>query len=330
MYMAHDIQNAPLLKVTGLRKWFPAKRKTPFSPPSYIKAVNDVSFTLGRNETLGVVGESGCGKSTMGRAVMRLIKPTQGEIFFEGVNTSTLPEKEMSGLRGKMQIIFQDPYASLDPRFTVGEAIAEPLNIQKTGTRAERLNMTLEMMRHVGLNEKQINSYPHEFSGGQRQRIGIARAMILKPKLVVCDEPVSALDVSIQGQVINLLGKLQEELGITYIFISHDLSVIRHISDRVMVMYLGYVVELAAKNDLFSRKLHPYTQALLSAIPVPARKVKREKIILQGDLPSPANLPAGCCFHTRCFAVQEKCKTERPELRECFPGHWCACHLAGN
>ncbi|AEF85151.1 oligopeptide transport ATP-binding protein AppF [Treponema primitia ZAS-2] len=317
-----------LLQVEHLRKWFLAKGAGSLFRTSYIKAVNDVSFTLNKYETLGVVGESGCGKSTMGRVILRLLAPSGGKVLFEGKDLGTLSGSKFRKLRADMQIIFQDPYASLDPRFTVGDAIAEPLNIQRHLDMKTKLRMVADMMERVGLNPRHIGRYPHEFSGGQRQRIGIARAMILKPKLVVCDEPVSALDVSIQGQVINLLKDLQKELGMAYIFISHDLSVIRHISDRVLVMYLGNVVELAPKEALYARKLHPYTQALLSAIPIPGRRVKREKIILQGDLPSPANPPPGCCFHTRCFMARDICKIQTPQLEEYMPAHYCACHFA--
>ena len=320
-------QKTPLLEVKNIKKWFPSK-KSPFSKEKvYIKAVDGVSFTLNAGETLGVVGESGCGKSTMGRTVLRLLEPTEGQVFFEGKEYTALKDAELRKSRSELQIIFQDPYASLDPRMTIGDIIAEPLDIQLKLPAKERMERVLKTMERVGLNTRYVNRYPHEFSGGQRQRIGIARAMVLNPKVVVCDEPVSALDVSIQAQVINLLKDLQEEMGMAYIFISHDLSVIKHISDRVAVMYLGHVVEIADKKDLYDHPMHPYTVALLSAIPVPDRKHKKEKIVLEGDLPSPANPPSGCVFHTRCSKAQEICKTQVPELKECGNGHCCACHF---
>ena len=318
----------PLLEVKDLKKWFPAKSSAFSREKAFIKAVDGVSFTLNAGETLGVVGESGCGKSTMGRSVLRLLEPTSGQVLFEGKDYTALKSADLRKSRTDLQIIFQDPYASLNPRMTIGEIIAEPLNIQKRyKTQEETRAQVLKVMEVVGLNTKYYNRYPHEFSGGQRQRIGIARAIVLNPSLVVCDEPVSALDVSIQSQVLNLLRQLQESMGMAYIFISHNLSVIKHISDRVMVMYLGHVVELADKKELFANPSHPYTQALLSAIPVPERHSKRKKIILQGDLPSPANPPSGCIFHTRCFMAQEICSTQKPELRDIGGGHLCACHF---
>lgn len=317
----------PLLEVKDLKKWFPAK-KSPFSREKiYIKAVDGVSFTLNEGETLGVVGESGCGKSTMGRSVLRLLEPTGGQVIFNGVDYTALKDKELRDSRKELQIIFQDPYASLDPRMTIGDIIAEPLDIQLKLPAKERMQRVLETMERAGLNTRFVNRYPHEFSGGQRQRIGIARAIVLNPKIMVCDEPVSALDVSIQAQVINLLMDLQKEMGMAYIFISHDLSVIKHISDRVAVMYLGHLVEIADKKDIYAHPMHPYTVALLSAIPVPDRKHKKEKIVLEGDLPSPANPPSGCVFHTRCYKAQDICKTEVPELKDCGNGHCCACHF---
>ncbi len=317
----------PLLEVKDLKKWFPAK-KSPFSREKiYIKAVDGVSFTLNEGETLGVVGESGCGKSTMGRSVLRLLEPTGGQVLFNGVDYTALKDKELRDSRKELQIIFQDPYASLDPRMTIGDIIAEPLDIQLKLPAKERMQRVLETMERAGLNTRFVNRYPHEFSGGQRQRIGIARAIVLNPKIMVCDEPVSALDVSIQAQVINLLMDLQKEMGMAYIFISHDLSVIKHISDRVAVMYLGHLVEIADKKDIYAHPMHPYTVALLSAIPVADRKHKKEKIVLEGDLPSPANPPSGCVFHTRCYKAQDICKTEVPELKDCGNGHCCACHF---
>lgn len=317
----------PLLEVKDLKKWFPAK-KSPFSREKvFIKAVDGVSFTLNEGETLGVVGESGCGKSTMGRSVLRLLEPTGGQVIFNGVDYTALKDKELRDSRKELQIIFQDPYASLDPRMTIGDIIAEPLDIQLKLPAKERMQRVLETMERAGLNTRFVNRYPHEFSGGQRQRIGIARAIVLNPKIMVCDEPVSALDVSIQAQVINLLMDLQKEMGMAYIFISHDLSVIKHISDRVAVMYLGHLVEIADKKDIYAHPMHPYTVALLSAIPVPDRKHKKEKIVLEGDPPSPANPPSGCVFHTRCYKAQDICKTEVPELKDCGNGHCCACHF---
>ena len=317
----------PLLEVKDLKKWFPAK-KSPFSREKvFIKAVDGVSFTLNEGETLGVVGESGCGKSTMGRSVLRLLEPTGGQVIFNGVDYTALKDKELRDSRKDLQIIFQDPYSSLNPRMTIGDIIAEPLDIQLKLPAKERMQRVLETMERAGLNTRFVNRYPHEFSGGQRQRIGIARAIVLNPKIMVCDEPVSALDVSIQAQVINLLMDLQKEMGMAYIFISHDLSVIKHISDRVAVMYLGHLVEIADKKDIYAHPMHPYTVALLSAIPVPDRKHKKEKIVLEGDLPSPANPPSGCVFHTRCYKAQDICKTEVPELKDCGNGHCCACHF---
>ena len=320
-------RKTPLLEVRDLKKWFPAK-KSPFSREKiFIKAVDGVSFTLNEGETLGVVGESGCGKSTMGRSVLRLLEPTGGQVIYKGVDYTALKDKELRDSRKELQIIFQDPYASLDPRMTIGDIIAEPLDIQLKLSAKERMERVLQTMDRAGLNTRFVNRYPHEFSGGQRQRIGIARAIALNPKIMVCDEPVSALDVSIQAQVINLLMDLQKEMGMAYIFISHDLSVIKHISDRVAVMYLGHLVEIADKKDIYAHPMHPYTVALLSAIPVPDRKHKKEKIVLEGDLPSPANPPSGCVFHTRCDKAQDICKTEVPELKDCGNGHCCACHF---
>ena len=320
-------RKTPLLEVRDLKKWFPAKKSHFSREKIFIKAVDGVSFTLNEGETLGVVGESGCGKSTMGRSVLRLLEPTGGQVIYKGVDYTALKDKELRDSRKELQIIFQDPYASLDPRMTIGDIIAEPLDIQLKLSAKERMERVLQTMDRAGLNTRFVNRYPHEFSGGQRQRIGIARAIALNPKIMVCDEPVSALDVSIQAQVINLLMDLQKEMGMAYIFISHDLSVIKHISDRVAVMYLGHLVEIADKKDIYAHPMHPYTVALLSAIPVPDRKHKKEKIVLEGDLPSPANPPSGCVFHTRCYKAQDICKTEVPELKDCGNGHCCACHF---
>ena len=321
--MSEHINETPLLEVKHLRKLFPVKQTFRSGEKTFIKAVDDVSFTLNPKETLGVVGESGCGKSTMGRSVLRLIEPTDGEIIYKGQDFKKASGQELRKMRAEMQIIFQDPYASLNPRMTIGEIIEEPLKIQKRFASKEEMRAhVLKVMEVVGLNPKYYNRYPHEFSGGQRQRIGIARAIVLGPSLVVCDEPVSALDVSIQSQVLNLLRHLQESMGMAYIFISHNLSVIRHISDR-------HVVELADKNQLYDNPSHPYTQALLSAIPMPERHSTRKKILLQGDLPSPADPPSGCVFHTRCFMAQEICSVQKPELKDIGGGHMCACHFCG-
>lgn len=324
--MAEEKNNV-LLEVKDLKKWFPIKGGFG-KEKAFVKAVDGVSFTLNRSETLGIVGESGCGKSTMGRSVLRLIEPTEGQIIYEGEDIMTLDRKALRAKRKEFQMMFQDPYASLNPRMTVGEIIGEPLEIQTDMNSKEREAKVLEIMDLVGLNTQYIRRYPHEFSGGQRQRIGIARAIILQPKLLVCDEPVSALDVSIQAQIINLMEDLQHHMGIAFMFISHDLSVVRHISDKVAVMYLGHVVEYAEKDELYNNPSHPYTIALLSVIPT-VEKTKREKIILQGDLPSPANPPSGCCFHTRCYKAQQICKECTPELKDLGNGHMCACHFPG-
>jgi len=321
------IPDEPVLKVSHLKKWFSVKSK-PFSGKKvFIKAVDDVSFELYKGETLGVVGESGCGKSTMGLSVLRLTEPTSGSVIFDGKDLLSLSSADLRKTRRKMQIIFQDPYASLNPRMTIGEVIAEPLNIQRELKPNEIRERVLKTMNMVGLNPKYYNRYPHEFSGGQRQRIGIARSIIMNPEFIVCDEPVSALDVSIQAQVINLLKSLQKQLGMGYIFISHDLSVIKHVSDRILVMYLGHIVETASKDDLFLRPMHPYTRALFSAIPVPDRKTRRKKIILEGDLPSPADPPSGCVFHTRCYMAKPICSEKAPEFKDYGNGHCCACHF---
>ena len=321
--------NQILLETKDLQKHFPIKdffrRKK-----QAVKAVDGITFQIRKGETFGLVGESGCGKSTLGRTLIRMYEPTGGQIIFDGEDITKLEGAKLQPYHKRMQIIFQDPYASLDPRMTIGDIIGEPLDIQLKLPTKERMERVLKTMERVGLNTRYVNRYPHEFSGGQRQRIGIARAIVLGPKLMVCDEPVSALDVSVQAQVLNLLMDLQKEMGMAYIFISHDLSVIKHISDRIMVMYLGHVVELADKDDLYKRTMHPYTTALLSAIPVPDRKHKKEKIVLEGDLPSPANPPSGCVFHTRCYKAQEICKTQVPELRDCGNGHCCACHFPEN
>lgn len=315
-----------LLEVKSLKKYFPIRGGVLGKTQGYVKAVDDVSFDVLEGETLGIVGESGCGKSTTGRTILRLTEPTDGEVTFNGQNLSALKGDSLRKIRRDMQIVFQDPYASLNPRMTVGTILEEPLKIHGLAP-GERQQRVKELLGIVGLTDYHYNRYPHEFSGGQRQRIGIARALITKPKLIVADEPVSALDVSIQSQILNLMKDLQEQFKLTYMFISHDLSVVRHISDRVGVMYLGRMVELAPKNELYENPRHPYTQALLSAVPHPDPRVTRERIILSGDVPSPANPPTGCAFHTRCHACMDVCKAERPELKQTTDGHWVACHL---
>jgi oligopeptide/dipeptide ABC transporter ATP-binding protein len=318
-----------LLEVNNLKKYFPIKGGILRRTVANVKAVDGVSFAVKRGETLGLVGESGCGKTTTGRTVLRLEQATAGEVLFEGKDVLKAGGSQMKTLRRDMQIVFQDPYASLDPRLTVGESIAEGLVIHSLGTSAERRERVREVLGRVGLHASQMNRFPHEFSGGQRQRIGIARALIMEPKLIVCDEPVSALDVSIQSQVLNLLKNLQREFGLTYLFIAHNLAVVEHISDRVGVMYLGKLVELASRDDLFREPLHPYTKALISAIPNPNPTQRRERIVLQGDVPSPINPPTGCRFHPRCWIARSICKDEEPAFEEKKKSHWTACHFAG-
>ncbi|SKC86145.1 ABC transporter ATP-binding protein [Maledivibacter halophilus] len=316
-----------IFKVRNLKQWFNTDKKDENGNKLYVKAVDGVTFDVRYGETLGIVGESGCGKSTLGRTALRLIEPTEGEIIFQGKNLMSLSKNEMRSIRKELQIMFQDPYASLNPRMTIGDIIAEPMDIQKVGDRKYRLKRTIELMKLCGLDPSYIRRYPHEFSGGQRQRIGIARAMALNPKLLVCDEPVSALDVSIQSQVLNLLMDLQEEFRLSLLFISHDLSVVNHISNRVMVMYLGKTMEFAEKEEIFNRPLHPYTRALLNAIPSIDGDINLQSDqLLQGDIPSPINPPKGCVFHTRCPYCQERCKSEKPEYREILPDHNIACH----
>ncbi|WP_035300566.1 ABC transporter ATP-binding protein [Brevibacillus thermoruber] len=317
----------PLLEVRGLKKYFPVQTGF-WGREKVVRAVDGVHLTVYPGETLSIVGESGCGKSTTGRCILRLIEPTEGEILFQGRDIRALNAAGLRAARRDMQLVFQDPFASLNPRKTVGQILQDPLIVHGIGTPAERRKRVEEMIEIVGLTRQHLDRFPHEFSGGQRQRIGIARALILRPKLVVADEPVSALDVSIQAQILNLLKDLQREFQLTYLFISHDLSVVRHISDRVAVMYLGKVVEVADKTALYERPTHPYTQALLSAVPVPDPTREVNRIILEGDLPSPANPPSGCQFHPRCRYCMEVCRTTVPPLKEAEPGHLVACHLA--
>jgi len=316
-----------LLEVKGLKKIFPLKTGLFSRVRGHVCAVDGVHFTLARGESLGLVGESGCGKTTLGRSILRLIEPSEGEIRFEGKNILNLDQQELRSLRKEMQIIFQDPFSSLNPRMTVSGLIGEGLKNHFPEGSSGRRGRIVMMMEKVGLRPEQIDRYPHEFSGGQRQRIGIARALALNPKLVVCDEPVSALDVSIQAQVINLLVNLQKEFQLSYIFIAHDLNVVEHISDRVAVMYLGRIVELADHRDLYSAPKHPYTKALLSAVPIPNPKLKKKRILLQGEIPSPINLPKGCRFASRCSRRISLCETHEPELRDLGKEHWVACNL---
>jgi oligopeptide transport system ATP-binding protein len=317
----------PLLDVKHLKKHFPIKGGVFSKTIGYVYAVDDINFTLEKGETLGLVGESGCGKSTTGRTILRLIEPTDGAIYFEGQNITGLDKGAMRALRREMQIIFQDPYASLNPRMTVGSIIGEPLEIHKIARGSEKQERVASLLQKVGLRAEDMRKYPHEFSGGQRQRIGIARALALNPKLIVCDEPVSALDVSIQAQVINLLEDLQAEFGLSYLFIAHNLNVVEHISNRVAVMYLGQIVELASDEELYKNPQHPYTEALLSAVPIPDPTVKKKRIILEGDVPSPINPPRGCHFHTRCMYKEKICEEVEPEFKNIGGGHWVACHF---
>ena len=319
-------ENEIILDVQNLKKYFPIRGGLITRTVGHVKAVDGISFKLRRGETLGIVGESGCGKSTAGRTILRLHDITDGKVIFKGEDLAKCSKKEMRAKRLQMQMVFQDPYASLNPRMTVGNIIGEALLDHKLMSKAEAREKVLETMEICGLPTYYINRYPHEFSGGQRQRIGIARSLILNPELIVCDEPVSALDVSIQSQIINLLGDLQERNNFSYIFISHDLSVVEYISNRVAVMYLGNIVEMADKNEIFDNPLHPYTKALMSAIPVPDPTRKRDRIILSGDLPSPSNPPSGCKFRTRCPDATEKCAQEAPEYRDVGNEHFVACH----
>ncbi|ACL69252.1 ABC transporter ATP-binding protein [Halothermothrix orenii] len=317
-----------LLKVRNLKKYFPVKAGVFKKTVGYVKAVDDISFDIKEGETLGLVGESGCGKSTTGRTILRLLEATSGRVEFEGKDVLSLDRKELREMRKEMQIIFQDPYASLNPRMKVADIVGEPLDIHNLATdKNEKYEKVKELLSNVGLNEEQMNRYPHEFSGGQRQRIGVARALAVNPRLIIADEPVSALDVSIQAQVINLLQDLQEQYGLTYLFIAHDLSVVKHISDRVAVMYLGKIVELANKKDIYDNPLHPYTQSLLSAIPIPDPNYDKKRIVLKGDVPSPVDPPSGCRFHPRCPKAMDICSQVEPEFKDYGNGHFAACHL---
>ncbi|ALC86761.1 peptide ABC transporter ATP-binding protein [Bacillus sp. FJAT-22090] len=321
-------EKVPLLKISDLKQHFVLKREVMFQPKQVVKAVDGINFSLFPGETLSIVGESGCGKSTTGRSILRLDEPTEGDVVFKGKSLLRMSKKELRDIRGNIQVIFQDPYASLNPRRTIRQMLEEAMAIQKVLPPNKREVRMLELMKHVGLRPEYLERYPHEFSGGQRQRIGIARALAVNPEIIICDEAVSALDVSIQAQILNLLKKLQKEFDLTFLFISHDLSVVRHISDRVMVMYLGKVVEIADKYSLFNKPMHPYTKALLSAIPVIDETKRRERIILKGDVPSPINPPTGCRFHTRCPFATERCFQEEPILREIETNHSVACHFA--
>ncbi|MBO8169159.1 MAG: dipeptide ABC transporter ATP-binding protein [Thermoanaerobacteraceae bacterium] len=316
-----------LLQVRDLKKYFPVMKGIIPRQVGAVKAVDGVTFDVKEGETLGLVGESGCGKSTTGRLLLRLLEPTAGQIIFNGKDITRLNAREMRPIRKQLQMVFQDPYASLNPRMTVEEILSEPMRVHGIGDRHSRVRKVMELLDVVGLASYHARRYPHEFSGGQRQRIGIARALAVNPKLIICDEPVSALDVSIQAQVINLLEDLQKEFGLTYIFIAHDLSVVKHISDRVAVMYLGRIVELGTDTQLYREPRHPYTRALLSAIPIPNPKHKKQRVILKGDVPSPLNPPSGCHFHNRCQQVMNICRTEIPHLQDLGNGHQVACHL---
>lgn len=316
--------NEALVEIKHLKKYFNMGKK------GDLKAVDDLTFSIGRGETVGMVGESGCGKTTAGRSILRLYEPTAGEVLFEGENICKLSYNKMKDLRRDMQMIFQDPYASLNPRMTIEDIIGEAIDIHKLSTGRKRKDRIGELLDLVGLSVDHMSRFPHEFSGGQRQRIGIARSLAVEPKFIICDEPISALDVSIQAQVVNLLKRLQKQLGLTYLFIAHDLSMVKYISDRVAVMYLGKMVEFASSDDLYAEPLHPYTLALLSAVPIPDPDIEtsRDQIVLEGDIPSPINPPSGCHFRTRCPMATDKCAQEEPEFVELRQNHWVACHYA--
>ena len=320
------MEDKTLVKIENLTKNFISKKSFFGKPLSYVHAVDNVSLDIFKGETLCIVGESGCGKSTLGRSILRLTEPTSGKVIYDKTDLVSLSKEDMRQMRKRLQLVFQDPYASLNPRMTVKDLIKAPLDVFNIGNESERMEKVFQIMKQVGLTEEQLNRYPHEFSGGQRQRIVIARAIILDPEFVVCDEPVSALDVSVRSQVLNLLNTLQKEKNLTYMFISHDLSVVKYISDRIAVMYLGRVVELAEKDELYSHAAHPYTKALLSAVPIAEVGRKREISVLEGDVPSPINPPKGCYFNTRCPYADERCRKEKPELRDIGCGHMCACH----
>lgn len=320
------MEDKTLVKIENLTKNFISKKSFFGKPLSYVHAVDNVSLDIFKGETLGIVGESGCGKSTLGRSILRLTEPTSGKVIYDKTDLVSLSKEDMRQMRKRLQLVFQDPYASLNPRMTVKDLIKAPLDVFNIGNESERMEKVFQIMKQVGLTEEQLNRYPHEFSGGQRQRIVIARAIILDPEFVVCDEPVSALDVSVRSQVLNLLNTLQKEKNLTYMFISHYLSVVKYISDRIAVMYLGRVVELAEKDELYSHAAHPYTKALLSAVPIAEVGRKREISVLEGDVPSPINPPKGCYFNTRCPYADERCRKEKPELRDIGCGHMCACH----
>jgi peptide/nickel transport system ATP-binding protein/oligopeptide transport system ATP-binding protein len=328
MQTNNDHKGEVLVEVDNLVKYFPVRAGLLQRVVNQVKAVDDVSFFVRKGETLGLVGESGCGKTTVGRTMLRLVEPTAGAVKFEGQDVFSMKPRDLKVTRRDMQIIFQDPYASLDPRVPIGESVMEGLHIHGIGTPRERVDIMLETLKKVGLESYHARRYPHEFSGGQRQRIGIARALALRPKFIICDEPVSALDVSIQSQVLNILKDLQAEFGLTYLFIAHNLSVVEHVSNRVAVMYLGKMVEMTSREELFRNPLHPYTQALMSAIPVPNPRLKRQRTILKGDVPSPLNPPRGCRFHPRCPVAIEICSQQEPAFLEVSPDHWVACHLA--
>ena len=318
--------NLPILRAEHVKTWFPV-RGLAGRPSGTVRAVDDVSLTLRQGETYGLVGETGCGKSTLGRTLIRLLEPTDGRIFLNDTEITSLTQRQLRPLRSKMQMIFQDPYSSLDGRMHVGDILTETLAIQGRASRRERMERSLRMLSEVGLPAEHFYRYPHELSGGQRQRVGIARALLSEPELIVCDEPVSALDVSVRSQIIRLLLELQRERSLTYLFISHDMSVVRYMADRVGVMYLGALVEEASVDELFDHAAHPYTRVLLSAVPTPDPRTRRQRIVLEGELPSPLSPPGGCPFHTRCVHATERCRTERPELKEIAPGHIASCHI---